>query len=216
MLLATYVCGCVVWLWRGILAVRFSRLNPLSNRSLTNLHLAGGGNRGKSTNYDAMGTPVSGCGVPPDMYGDRLWVALNSGRDDGGMGMFEDGANCGRWIEIRLGKNCIMDCEHDDVDESSARPPQSLPVSTSCPLCAGCLFAAFCCFSAPPCTAALELRSTHTQMYSTTRPVSYEQSIARVQTWTATSLTARSGTATSQMSAPTLTTGASQTTRIST
>ena len=106
--------------------------------------LAGGGNRGKSTNYDAMGTPVSGCGVPPDMYGDRLWVALNSGRDDGGMGMFEDGANCGRWIEIRLGKNCIMDCEHDDVPEDSARPPT---FAACFDLLSACAQVSFCCFS---------------------------------------------------------------------
>lgn len=91
---------------------------------------AGGAYRGKSTNYDGFGPIVSGCGVPAHCYdlmmkdkeSPLLYVALNSRKGDGGMGMFEEGKQCGRWLKVTLGKNCKTNCEHDDVDPGSAYP----------------------------------------------------------------------------------------------
>lgn len=53
-----------------------------------------------------MGTPFGGCGVPPskafDDNGKALpFVALNTNSE------FDNGANCGRWVEITLEENCV-------------------------------------------------------------------------------------------------------------
>lgn len=61
---------------------------------------------GHGTHFAAMGKPYGGCGVPPgkayDDNGKALpWVALNTNAE------FENGVNCGRWLEITLGQNCV-------------------------------------------------------------------------------------------------------------
>jgi hypothetical protein len=60
---------------------------------------------GLSTFFSAIGTPFSGCGVPPSKLVDESgkplpWVALNTN------GPFSGGKNCGRFVQIKLGKNC--------------------------------------------------------------------------------------------------------------
>ena len=60
---------------------------------------------GHITHFDAMGVPHGGCGVPGskafDDNGKALpFVALNTNTE------FDNGSNCGRWIEVTLKKNC--------------------------------------------------------------------------------------------------------------
>ena len=66
----------------------------------------GGVKSGHGTHFAAMGKPYGGCGVPPgkafDDNGKQLpWFALNTNTE------FNNGVNCGRWVEIKLGKNCV-------------------------------------------------------------------------------------------------------------
>lgn len=66
----------------------------------------GGTKEGHGTHFTAMGTPFGGCGVPPakavDDNGKALpFVALNTNSE------FSGGANCGRWVEITVGENCV-------------------------------------------------------------------------------------------------------------
>ena len=70
---------------------------------------AGGTKIGHGTYYNAIaeaGTssevPVSGCGVPPSYYAEKgiPFCALNTNS------MYEGGANCGRFVEITVGKAC--------------------------------------------------------------------------------------------------------------
>lgn len=61
---------------------------------------------GTGTFFEAMGAEVGGCGYPRekavDDNGKALpFVALNTNSE------FDNGANCGRWVEITLGKNCV-------------------------------------------------------------------------------------------------------------
>lgn len=62
--------------------------------------------KGHGTHFAGMGSPTGGCGVPPgkafDDNGKALpFVALNFNSE------FASGSNCGRWVEIELGANCI-------------------------------------------------------------------------------------------------------------
>jgi hypothetical protein len=52
-----------------------------------------------------VGSPIGGCGVPPEKAFDDSgkplpFVALNTNSE------FKTGANCGRWVQITLGNNC--------------------------------------------------------------------------------------------------------------
>jgi hypothetical protein len=58
------------------------------------------------THFDGMGSPFGGCGVPPEKAKDDNgkplpYVALNTNSE------FDDGSNCGRWVEITVGENCV-------------------------------------------------------------------------------------------------------------
>jgi hypothetical protein len=55
----------------------------------------------ESTFFQGIGLPVSGCGVPPEFVNDLPFVALNTNSE------FSSGSNCGRWVEITLGQNCV-------------------------------------------------------------------------------------------------------------
>jgi hypothetical protein len=67
--------------------------------------LAGGYHEGHGTCYEAIGTPISACGIPAEMYIDENGKALPFGALNTNS-MFEDGKNCGRWVEVTLGQNC--------------------------------------------------------------------------------------------------------------
>ena len=61
---------------------------------------------GLGTFYEAIGLPISACGVPPeklvDDNGNTLpFVALNTNS------MFGSGEHCGRWVKISVGNNCL-------------------------------------------------------------------------------------------------------------
>lgn len=69
------------------------------------MDVAGGSYNALATFFHGVGAPFSGCGVPGDMLKDSNgkplpFVALNTN------GPFDEGANCGRWIEVDLGNNC--------------------------------------------------------------------------------------------------------------
>jgi hypothetical protein len=59
-----------------------------------------------STFFDGFGLPYGGCGVPmakaKDDNGKSLpFIALNQNS------IYSNGDNCGRWVEIKLGDNCV-------------------------------------------------------------------------------------------------------------
>eukprot|EP00892_Ulva_mutabilis_P000953 jgi/Ulvmu1/10859/UM007_0033.1 len=65
----------------------------------------GAAKKAHGTHFSGMGSPTGGCGVPPgkayDDNGTPLpFVALNTNSE------FDNGSNCGRWVEIRLGRDC--------------------------------------------------------------------------------------------------------------
>lgn len=85
---------------------------------------------GVGTHFQALGQPYGGCGVPDAILtqeGASAYVALNAfhspgdyrsagsfgkrplqGQDTVWRGAYEDGRNCGRWIEIELGDDCLV------------------------------------------------------------------------------------------------------------
>jgi hypothetical protein len=72
--------------------------------------------------FDGLGSPYGGCGVPQDLLETQDFVALNvyntpgeysksplrplTGADLAIMGAFENGLNCGRWMEVTVGPIC--------------------------------------------------------------------------------------------------------------
>lgn len=77
---------------------------------------------GVATHFEALGTPYGGCGVPPSLVETDNYVALNvyaspevgtmwtrplTGADVQHMGMFANGTNCGRWVKVTIGADCI-------------------------------------------------------------------------------------------------------------
>ncbi|MBF0443082.1 MAG: hypothetical protein HQK54_14335, partial [Oligoflexales bacterium] len=76
------------------------------------------------TFFDGMGKPVGGCGVPEEFMVDENgkplpFIALNVQntpmrgtmlprpiRDPSKIGLFNNGKNCGRWVEIKIGNDC--------------------------------------------------------------------------------------------------------------
>jgi len=78
--------------------------------------------QGVATHFEALGTPYGGCGVPPELVETDNYVALNvyaspgvgtmwtrplKGADTVHMGMFANGTNCGRWLKVTIGEDCI-------------------------------------------------------------------------------------------------------------
>jgi len=78
--------------------------------------------QGVATHFEALGTPYGGCGVPPELVETDNYVALNvyaspgvgtmwtrplKGADTLHMGMFANGTNCGRWLKVTIGEDCI-------------------------------------------------------------------------------------------------------------
>jgi hypothetical protein len=88
-----------------------------------------------STYFAGCGVPFCGCGIMPDKLVDDNgkplpFVALNGVKADGSdaarhktwefpipgnmASEFKNGANCGRWVEIEIGKNCVGGSNTDD------------------------------------------------------------------------------------------------------
>jgi len=76
---------------------------------------------GNATDFDGLGTPHGGCGLPQENLDSQDFVALNvfnTPGDNGNysrplpasladkLGMFDNGFNCGRWIRVTLGDIC--------------------------------------------------------------------------------------------------------------
>jgi hypothetical protein len=87
---------------------------------------------GNSTWFSALGTPYGGCGVPQQYLDSQNFVALNVQNDPGDytlflsrpiaseyaseIGLWENGANCGRWVHVTIGDFCegMNDGEQDE------------------------------------------------------------------------------------------------------
>jgi hypothetical protein len=77
---------------------------------------------GNSTWFSALGTPYGGCGVPQQYLDTQNFVALNVQNDPGNytlflsrpisstyaseIGLWDNGANCGRWVHVTIGDFC--------------------------------------------------------------------------------------------------------------
>lgn len=74
---------------------------------------------GNATWFDGLGQPYGGCGLPQANLDSQDFVALNvfntpndyaySTRpvpDAAKIGMWDNGRNCGRWVEVTMGDNC--------------------------------------------------------------------------------------------------------------
>ena len=77
---------------------------------------------GNATHFDGLGLPVGGCGVPQDKLETQNFVALNvqntpgnysvnflrpiSGEQSALVGAFDNGRNCGRWLQVTIGDYC--------------------------------------------------------------------------------------------------------------
>jgi hypothetical protein len=79
-------------------------------------------NSGVATHFDALGSPTGGCGVPQDLLETQNFVALNvfnspknyasytrpiAGADLQYLGEYDNGLNCGRWVQVTIGPNCV-------------------------------------------------------------------------------------------------------------
>lgn len=78
---------------------------------------------GVATDFEALGSPYGGCGVPAELVDSDHFVALNvfnrpnTGAQDYTrplkendtvlMGQFANGMNCGRWVKVTIGADCI-------------------------------------------------------------------------------------------------------------
>jgi hypothetical protein len=76
---------------------------------------------GNATYFDALGSPYGGCGLPQAQLDTQNFVALNvyhtpgdynfyprplAGADVAKMGIWNNGLNCGRWIQVTVGDYC--------------------------------------------------------------------------------------------------------------
>jgi len=76
---------------------------------------------GNATYFDALGSPYGGCGLPQAQLDTQNFVALNvyhtpgdynfyprplTGADLAKMGIWNNGLNCGRWIQVTVGDYC--------------------------------------------------------------------------------------------------------------
>jgi len=78
---------------------------------------------GNSTWFTALGSPYGGCGVPQANLDSQNFVALNVQDDPGNyplqlsrpisqqfandIGLWNNGLNCGRWVHVVMGANCV-------------------------------------------------------------------------------------------------------------
>jgi hypothetical protein len=110
----TYLTGAQPWLCSGL------QLSPVSDLASTSARQA------YATHFQGCAAESCGCGLPPELLKDGdgnaiPYVALNVqntglldlklprplAKDDSRMGMFNNGKNCGRWVEITLKSNCF-------------------------------------------------------------------------------------------------------------
>ena len=76
---------------------------------------------GNATYFDALGSPYGGCGLPQSQVDSPNFVALNvyhtpgdygfyprplTGADTARIGMWNNGLNCGRWVQVTVGDYC--------------------------------------------------------------------------------------------------------------
>ena len=76
---------------------------------------------GNATYFDGLGSPYGGCGLPQAQLESQNFVALNvydtpgdysfyprplTGADLAKMGMWNNGLNCGRWVQVNVGDYC--------------------------------------------------------------------------------------------------------------
>jgi hypothetical protein len=76
---------------------------------------------GNATYFDGLGSPYGGCGLPQAQLDTQNFVALNvydtpgdysfyprplTGADVSKMGMWNNGLNCGRWVQVSIGDYC--------------------------------------------------------------------------------------------------------------
>jgi hypothetical protein len=76
---------------------------------------------GNATYFDGLGSPYGGCGLPQGQLDSQNFVALNvydtpndysfyprplTGADVSKMGMWNNGLNCGRWVQVSIADYC--------------------------------------------------------------------------------------------------------------
>ncbi len=108
-----------------------------------------------ASNFDGLGTPYGGCGVPQGALGTSNFVALNvqNTPHDYSQGLprpvmngekrgeFDNGRNCGRWVRVTIGDNCTKNnsgkpgvkiCEGGAVADGANGATLDLLVADSC------------------------------------------------------------------------------------
>lgn len=81
-----------------------------------------GSHTGNATWFSGLGSPYGGCGVPQANLDSQFFVALNvqntpgnystflsrpiAAQNASAIGMFSNGLNCGRWVQVTIGNNC--------------------------------------------------------------------------------------------------------------
>lgn len=97
------------------------------------------------TYFHGMGSPIGGCGVPPQLAVDDAgtplpYVALNTNSE------FSNGVNCGRWVEITVKENCegAGNTAYSICNGGSALPPPNPPSLPALPLPFARLLAQYC------------------------------------------------------------------------
>ena len=76
---------------------------------------------GNATHFDGLGSPYGGCGLPQTAIDSQDFVALNvyntpgdysfyprplTGSDLSKLGLWNNGLNCGRWVQVSIGDYC--------------------------------------------------------------------------------------------------------------
>src|SRR5579863_2178667 len=76
---------------------------------------------GNATWFTGLGSPYGGCGLPQADLDSQNFLALNVQNSPGvytnlprpippadasEIGMFDNGLNCGRWVQVTIGDNC--------------------------------------------------------------------------------------------------------------
>jgi hypothetical protein len=85
---------------------------------------------GLSTYTTIVGSPTTACGVLPDKLKDSVnkplpLVTLNTA------GPYSSGKNCGRWIEITIGDNCVSGSNTDSAVCVGGGTPSFLSIMTA-------------------------------------------------------------------------------------
>jgi hypothetical protein len=93
---------------------------------------------GWATWFSGLGSPYGGCGLPQADLDSQNFLALNvqnspgvytnlprpiPAADAGEIGMFDNGLNCGRWVQVTIGDNC------DGTNAGAAGQPFCTPGS---------------------------------------------------------------------------------------